>query len=884
MDRKRRMSPEKPETQPSIEERKFLINKRIRKDNNIEVSKLMELTPDARKFALRSHPNPLGYPLEYLEIYNREKSRRDLRGFENLKDITREQIFDRGPEQVGPTRIQQVTNPNCIKSRFNNRLELENIIFPENLTRKFLDIGVVLLGDFDEYFEYCCGTDLTFLAEDAKIDEFEYIEIEKLGPQPQKFINSDSDSELDYRPASKIDPEEYSPDFREFYAKKLDILDITLAERHRVKQIFSDMIRERYDELKKVALNKFRAILAILNDAFGEYKDYVCVAGGFALSMYIYENYGYFVDFNDIDVFIHSCDDDTANLIAQRLGAITGSDVYQNDNVVLSFLQVENDDHLYIDGSDRMSIQIIKRLYTCPQQIITGFDVDCCCILTTLDGQIFTTERGYHAIKHGYNVVNFERLSPSYEYRKAKYNLRGFGIWIPHIEHFKYNAVFDANVLDYTKGSTIIMTSLMKKTRLGKSTLNTKAEISDYRNYDVKSERLVDGDVIIFKTLNPGEQTINTFHRIVLEDPKEWYPLRPEGVLDHIDLNKTGDETVEIDHTADSHYIIAMNVQRTAKKHRQTLRSRVCSAKILDCIAQLWPNSYVLGGIPQTVITGESSINLKIWDTNIYTSDQIKMFHYKMWTWRCLSMIESVLKSDFPDLVIPDYSVLGRIVFSDVFDGVETLTEEQSYNNFKKDERKTLTHFYSYGKNKLMFDKKRANVFYIANPEFFSLFEAINTKQIESCKDKINESYSDFIEGKFTYFSGIIGSMLLGSRDREFRKSRYGVSSNEYSTEDERRQFLAEHENDIFVKFRDVVSLEYYSPNIYLNIEVLDPSIPLETHISNSHTIIDDVIFCNGKYFGNKYNYDKLRTGTLNNKHTCIFDSPVWEQYIPAQK
>ena len=74
---------------------------------------------------------------------------------------------------------------------------------------------------------------------------------------------------------------------------------------------------------------------------------------------------------------------------------------------------------LYVDetGKSKLSIQIIRRLYICPYQIIAGFDVDCCCILSNLDGQIYATERGVYAISGGYNVVNFDRLSPSYEYR-----------------------------------------------------------------------------------------------------------------------------------------------------------------------------------------------------------------------------------------------------------------------------------------------------------------------------------------------------------------------------------------------------------------------------------------------------------------------------------
>jgi hypothetical protein len=74
--------------------------------------------------------------------------------------------------------------------------------------------------------------------------------------------------------------------------------------------------------------------------------------------------------------------------------------------------------------------QIILRVYKTYSEVLHGFDVDSCCI--GYDGRsLLFTERAMSAIRSGYNRVHFGRLSPSYEYRLAKYAKRGMSIWVP---------------------------------------------------------------------------------------------------------------------------------------------------------------------------------------------------------------------------------------------------------------------------------------------------------------------------------------------------------------------------------------------------------------------------------------------------------------------
>lgn len=83
-------------------------------------------------------------------------------------------------------------------------------------------------------------------------------------------------------------------------------------------------------------------------------------------------------------------------------------------------------------------VQIILRLYKTPSEVLHGFDVDCCSI--GYDGQdLHITHRCWFALENGYNTVNFDRLSPSYEYRLAKYAARGLKLKVPNLDLTRVN-------------------------------------------------------------------------------------------------------------------------------------------------------------------------------------------------------------------------------------------------------------------------------------------------------------------------------------------------------------------------------------------------------------------------------------------------------------
>lgn len=163
----------------------------------------------------------------------------------------------------------------------------------------------------------------------------------------------------------------------------------------------------------------------------------------------------------------------------------------------------------------KLKIDIITRLYRSPSEIIHGFDVDCSCILYDFDSnKIFITERCQYALNYQTNTVNFDRLSPSYEHRLCKYRDRGFKIYIPQYEYFFENVSTLKSEIP-KKGSGIIIRKFLY------GVFDDK--ISDYSEI-VKNRN----KPIVFKTLNPSEQTINTFNRIIMKDFKDWYPKKLE--------------------------------------------------------------------------------------------------------------------------------------------------------------------------------------------------------------------------------------------------------------------------------------------------------------------------------------------------------------------
>lgn len=100
-------------------------------------------------------------------------------------------------------------------------------------------------------------------------------------------------------------------------------------------------------------------------------------------------------------------------------------------------------------------VQLILRCYTCPSEIVHGFDVASCAII--YDGKdIWCTVRAYYSLIHELNWLEPDRSSPTYIHRLAKYHLRGYKVQMPSFDDLEFQEhvypELERKALDYWYG------------------------------------------------------------------------------------------------------------------------------------------------------------------------------------------------------------------------------------------------------------------------------------------------------------------------------------------------------------------------------------------------------------------------------------------------
>ena len=257
-----------------------------------------------------------------------------------------------------------------------------------------------------------------------------------------------------------------------------------------------------YNSSQTKNINILSSIIKRLIKNGKNYLKNVVIAGSFALETYLDRAS---TNYNDVDLFIHSCNIKTAKRIIKDF--IKSSDkVFYTENAISI-------------KTTFGKVQFIFRLYSSQSQIIHGFDIDSSCILLDLQTQkYYATKRCYYALKYKINTINFDRLSPSYEYRMIKYFIKGFDMFIPR-EDLLVNFDFKEKPI----GAGIIMKYLITK----KILLNISDYCIDTNNTNIK---------IKFTSQNPDEQSIGTFHKIILDSPLEWYGKgKTQLILNNLD-------------------------------------------------------------------------------------------------------------------------------------------------------------------------------------------------------------------------------------------------------------------------------------------------------------------------------------------------------------
>lgn len=193
---------------------------------------------------------------------------------------------------------------------------------------------------------------------------------------------------------------------------------------------FTNSAPQTTTETPKVSVTKKAQTLDDVKKIIELSPDHIFVAGGYIFS------YIFGTPVKDIDIFLYGLTPVEATETINKIGNYLHTDMYNKN---FNFYIARSKNALTFTVYNKYNkllvaeYQIILRLYKSPSEILHGFDLDCCCL--GYNGiNIFATNRALFSIKHGYNTVNFDRLSPSYEYRLSKYGMRGVAIKIPNFD------------------------------------------------------------------------------------------------------------------------------------------------------------------------------------------------------------------------------------------------------------------------------------------------------------------------------------------------------------------------------------------------------------------------------------------------------------------
>lgn len=212
----------------------------------------------------------------------------------------------------------------------------------------------------------------------------------------------------------------YNPDFdnHEIHNDYYGLYEITEEFFNMINPDYSHVPNNVIFTKSKLTKRPWKTVLYNLNKIHPKIQN-VVVAGGAVFSSMFDSLY------SDIDMFIYGVDEIKAI-------EITNNIILSNKQKLLTRTQ---NAITFIDTYDTTR-QIILRLYKYIHEIIHGFDIDSSCVL--YDGnKIWCTGRFMLSMLTGYNQVNFDLLSPSYEYRLIKYANKGMRVFIKNFDRLK---------------------------------------------------------------------------------------------------------------------------------------------------------------------------------------------------------------------------------------------------------------------------------------------------------------------------------------------------------------------------------------------------------------------------------------------------------------
>jgi hypothetical protein len=258
------------------------------------------------------------------------------------------------------------------------------------------------------------------------------------------------------------------------------------------------------------------------NVDLSEFGGKVVLAGGSLVSILLCR------PVNDYDLFFVGCTEEEATQIIQKI-----MQTLAEDAICMSVISTKNCWTIEVrknGGGIIKRIQFIFRLYKNIDEIMLGFDIDSCCMV--YDGkEIYMSKRCLFAFQNHVNIIDFTRMSPTYEYRLYKYSLRGFDVHVPGFEYksvnpnFKYipNGHLKMNINRTTGVLTIlrpkIKNSHKKKRRVfpyrivngGNTNSNVNNNNNNNNNNNIFNDNNTNGDA--GRPLKANEKELKTFRK-----------------------------------------------------------------------------------------------------------------------------------------------------------------------------------------------------------------------------------------------------------------------------------------------------------------------------------------------------------------------------------
>jgi hypothetical protein len=191
----------------------------------------------------------------------------------------------------------------------------------------------------------------------------------------------------------------------------------------------------------------------------------LCLAGGSIVSILFKK------DVKDYDLFIITKDENKALESIRNLG----KHIKEHDPKMF----ITRNDFTVTFNTKGKQIQIITRLYFNITQVISGFDIDSCCVAWN-GKELYAMPRFTRSIEKGYNIVDYERQSQNYHTRLYKYfDKYGFAMVFPGYVPERVNPDL-INKTNLTGLAKVIKFAFDKIRGKSSRYINKEESISDY--------------------------------------------------------------------------------------------------------------------------------------------------------------------------------------------------------------------------------------------------------------------------------------------------------------------------------------------------------------------------------------------------------------------